>query len=55
MSDDQPLRLRTGRKVERTLYIQVGDQPSDDDRLIGMVDTPELAETIVRAVNDAAL
>lgn len=34
---------RTGRKVGRTLYKQVGRSPSDDDQLIGVLDTPELA------------
>ena len=34
---------RTGRKVGRTIYAQDGPQASDDDRLIGVMDTPELA------------
>jgi hypothetical protein len=44
------MRLRVGRKVGRTLYLQAGDQPSDDDRLIGLVDTPELAGALVALV-----
>jgi hypothetical protein len=44
--------LRTGRKVGRTLYFQVGDQPSDNDQLVGLVDTRELAEAIVVAWNE---
>lgn len=40
---------RTGRKVGRTLYIhQDGEETG---RLIGMVDTPELAEQICEAMN----
>lgn len=35
--------LRAGRKVGRTLYL--------DDKLVGLVDTPELAATIVRRWN----
>jgi hypothetical protein len=35
---------RVGRKVGRTLYL--------DDQLVGMVDTPELAQAIVAAMNE---
>ncbi len=49
-----PLKLRTGRTVGRTLYRQVGAEPSDDDQLIGVMDTPELAAMVVAAVNAAA-
>jgi hypothetical protein len=45
--------MRPGRTVGRTLYSMVGDRPSDDDVLVGMVDTPELAEFICHAVNQA--
>jgi len=34
---------RCGRTVGRTIYRQAGAGPSDDDVLIGMMDTPELA------------
>lgn len=44
---------RVGRKVERTLYAQLGPQPSDDDILIGMVDTPALAARLVLDHNHA--
>lgn len=44
-------KLRQGRRVGRTLYHQQGPEPSEDDPIIGMVDTPELAATIVAAVN----
>jgi hypothetical protein len=47
----RPILLRVGRKVGRTIYAQVGTEPSDDDRLIGVMDTPQLAEEAVRAVN----
>ena len=43
---------RTGRKVGRTIYSQVGDEPSDDDELIGVMDTPGLAQWAVTAVNN---
>lgn len=44
-------RLRVGRKVGRTLYVQHGPDPSDDDVLVGMVDTAELAGALVDAYN----
>lgn len=43
---------RVGRSLGRTLYIQVGDQPSKDDQCIGMLDTAALAERVVAAVNE---
>lgn len=45
------MRWRVGRRVGRTIYLQFGEQPSDVDRLIGMMDTPELAAQAVDAVN----
>jgi hypothetical protein len=48
-----PRRLRTGRTLGRTLYLVT---PGDDrlaDVCIGIVDTRELAEWIVAAVNGA--
>jgi hypothetical protein len=45
------LLWRTGRKVGRTIYAQIGEQPSDGDVLIGMMDTRELADEAVRAHN----
>lgn len=43
------LRWRVGRKVGRTVYAQLGSEPSDEDPIIGMFDSVELA---VRAVED---
>lgn len=45
------LPWRVGRKLGRTIYQMVGDQPSDDDVCIGMMDTAELARWVVNAVN----
>jgi hypothetical protein len=47
----QSLTTRQGRKVPRMLYEQRGPEPADDDPIIGLVDTPELAALIVAAVN----
>lgn len=40
---------RTGRRAFRTIYIQDGAEPSDTDRLIGMMDTPETARLAAAA------
>lgn len=42
--------LRVGRKVGRTIYMQVGVEPSDDDPLVGVMDTPELAVCVVSSL-----
>lgn len=44
-------RWRVGRKVGRTIYLQLGDEPSDTDPLIGVMDAIDLAEEVVRCVN----
>lgn len=46
-------RWRVGRKVGRTIYAQLRDVPSDDDVLIGTMDTPVLAKDAVTAHNHA--
>lgn len=43
--------MRVGRKLGRTLYLGTGGDEQDDDIVIGMVDTPELAREIADAVN----
>lgn len=45
-------KWRVGRKVGRTLYAMLYDEDSDSDVLIGMMDTPQLAEEAVRAHNE---
>jgi hypothetical protein len=42
---------RTGRHVGRTIYVQLTAAPSDDDPLIGVMDTPELAQAAVDGHN----
>ncbi len=51
MAKLQDLRWRTGRKVGRTIYAQLGSQASDDDVLIGVMDTIALAMGVVAAHN----
>jgi hypothetical protein len=41
-------RWRVGRKVGRTIYIHDGN---GEGELIGLMDTPELAQLVVDAVN----
>ena len=48
------MKFRTGRKVGRTLYVQIGDQPDDMDLLIGIVDSTDQANIVVNAVNAVA-
>lgn len=45
------LRWRVGEKSPRTIYAMVGDRPSGKDELIGVMDTPKLAEEVVTAHN----
>jgi hypothetical protein len=42
---------RVGRTVKRTLFLQDTDQPEKGDRLVGLMDTAELAQRVVDAVN----
>lgn len=48
------LRWRVGRKVGRTIYAIVGNEPSDADVLIGLLDSRELA-SLAAADHNAAL
>lgn len=52
MPDPLTTRWRTGRRVGRTIYLDVGDNDPNDGRyLIGIMDTPELADEAVTAHN----
>lgn len=44
---------RTGRKVGRTIYAMAYDEPSDNDVLIGLMDTIHYAEIVCRDHNAA--
>lgn len=47
-----PAPWRVGRKLGRTLYEEkYTDRASDDDRFVGIMDTPEDAQRVVDAVN----
>lgn len=48
------MRLRTGRKnaqTARNLYLQLGDEPHDDDEYIGVIFDPVRAKLIAEIVN----
>jgi hypothetical protein len=43
-------KYRQGRKIGHTIYLMVGDEPSDGDLFIGScVDVQEAAKLIIRA------
>lgn len=46
------VKWRTGRKVGRTIYAVVGRDASDNDVLIGVMDTASLANEAVNAHNE---
>lgn len=52
MSDVE--RFRVGRKLGRTVYRQLGDDPDGTDELIGMMDTREWGQRVVEALNEQA-
>lgn len=43
------MKIRTGRKNPHTLYLQLGDTPSDDDLRIGFMIDPEEASLLAEA------
>ena len=51
MRDVTRERWRVGRSLGRTLYRQVGDEASKADEFIGFMETRELANQVVEAVN----
>lgn len=50
--DDTVALWRVGRKLRRTIYVVEANVPVEEQRLIGMLDTPLLAEHIVEAHNE---
>ena len=43
--------MRQGRSVGRTLYLQVNPGASNDDLLVGIMDSPQLAGFVAKCVN----
>ena len=52
MGRERDLAWRVGRKLGRTLYAMHGTEPSDDDVLIGCLDSAEIAAEAVRSHNE---
>lgn len=50
-ADPSTFHWHVWRKVGRTIYVQLGAEPSDDDPLIGVMDTPRLANEAVDSHN----
>lgn len=48
------MKIRTGRKQPRNLYIQIGDEPSDDDEYFAVVFDPTRARFLVQILNGEA-
>lgn len=49
------MRFRVGRHLGRTIYRMVGEQPSDADVFVGIMDTVDMATTAVAALNSCDL
>jgi hypothetical protein len=45
------MKIRLGRKQDRNLYIQLGDEPSDEDEYLGVIFDPTRAFYIVQILN----
>jgi hypothetical protein len=46
-------KWRIGRKLGRTIYAQLWDEPSDDDPLLGIMDREDLAALVVYVHNSS--
>ena len=49
------LEIGKWRAVGRKVYVQVSDEPSDDDVLVGFILTPDAVNYVVDAVNSPRL
>lgn len=50
-----PAIYRTGRTVPYTIYLQLGEHPSDDDVFIAAARTADMATGLVSAANGASV
>lgn len=46
------MQLRTGRRNPLVLYVQLGDEPGDDDPCLGLVRDAHAAAILCRLVNE---
>ena len=45
------MKIRQGRKQDCNLYIQLGDEPSDEDEYLGVIIDPTRAMFLVQILN----
>lgn len=46
------MKVRTGRHNDRIVYIQLGEEPSDDDEMLAVFFDPVRASTTVQIMNE---
>lgn len=46
------MKIRTGRKQDRNLYIQFGAEPGDEDDYLGVIFDPARAKRLVEIMNE---
>lgn len=46
------MKIRLGRHQDRNLYIQLGDEPSDQDEYLGVIFDPHRADSVVQILNE---
>lgn len=46
----EPVCFRVGGKLGRTVYAQLGDEPSEKDLLVGLMETPYMAGFVAEAL-----
>jgi hypothetical protein len=49
------MKIRTGRRNQRNLYLQLGDEPSDSDPCLGLIVCPVASAVIADAINRSGL
>lgn len=47
------MKIRQGRRNARNIYLQIGDEPSDQDISIGYIREPRWAKAVCEAANAA--
>jgi hypothetical protein len=46
------MKVRQGRHQDRNLYIQMGDEPADEDEYLGVIFDPVRARYVVQILNE---
>lgn len=45
------MKIRIGRHQDRNLYVQLGDEPGDEDEYLGVIFDPRRAAILVEILN----